>query len=88
MKLLRARRYPDRIELSVHLDEAKTIEDGSPDPEWVRDFEWSAQVPAGVTQTAYVQSIKREAKLLAQAELDARQAQPAGEALPGEGQAL
>ena len=88
MKLLKARKQLDRIDLSIHLDETKTVEDGSPDPEWVREFTWAADPPAGVSEADYLKSIKREAKLLCQQELDATQATGVGAALPGEGQAL
>ena len=86
MKLLQARKHSDRIELSIHLDVTKTLEDGSPNPEWVRGFTWPADPPEGVSEANYLTSIKREAKLLCQQDLDA--AVDEGAALPGEGRAL
>ncbi len=85
MKLLRARRYPDRIALTVHLDETKTVE-GAPDPDWVRTFTWPVTPPSGVTAANYLAAIKQEARLLCQQDLDARQEQSTS--LPGEGQTL
>jgi hypothetical protein len=91
MHLLRFRRRDDgTIRIIVHLDETKILEDGQPDPEWVYDATWPAK-PASMTAQAYGDMVKREAKLLAQAELARLQVEDTddqGTALAGEGATL
>jgi hypothetical protein len=53
----------------IHLDETKTLDDGSPDPDWCVEYEWSKEPPEGVSATAHQKSILREMKLLAAEEL-------------------
>jgi hypothetical protein len=91
MQLLRFRKQPnDSIRIVVHLDETKTLEDGEPDPAWVYDATWPPK-PANMTAQAYGDMVKREAKLLAQAqlaELNAADTDDQGTALAGEGATL
>jgi hypothetical protein len=69
MQLLRFRKLPnDSVRIVVHLDETKLTDDGQPDPEWVYDATWPPK-PANMTAQAYTDMVKREAKLLAQAQL-------------------
>jgi hypothetical protein len=91
MQLLRFRKRPDdSIRIVVHLDDTKVTEDGDPDPAWIYEATWSPK-PANMTAQAYTDMVKREAKLLAQAELAKLQAgenENPGTALAGEGATL
>lgn len=80
MLLLKFRDKGTYIVAVVHLDETKVLEDGSPDPVWVRRYEYS-------TAEMTLARVKVEIKRLAQAELATLQAGE-GTALAGEGQAL
>jgi hypothetical protein len=91
MQLLRFRKRDDgSIRIVVHLNETKTLDNGEPDPAWVYDATWPPK-PANMTAQAYGDMVKREAKLLAQAELARLQTEDsdaAGTALAGEGDTL
>lgn len=63
--------------LSAHLDTTKTLEDGSPDPEWVQNFEYGYD--AAETPAAFVAQYVPEVEALAA--LDPR-LQPAPQPLP------
>lgn len=86
MTLLVARQIgPRSIRLVVWLDEARRLEDGTPDPRWVRTYEWSAMTPAETLAQLKARAL-RETRLLA-----AEEVAPAGGvnvALPEEGGAL
>lgn len=71
----------------IHLDESRVQEDGTPDPAACREYEWSKEPPAGVSQADHEAAILREMKLLAQLELDAMSA-AAPTPLAVQGQAL
>lgn len=77
--------------IRVHLDTAK-LKDDRPDPEWVAEYRFGRQPPAGVTPTNYRAAIRAEVRGLAQQELAKRQARagddPGGTALNFEGQEL
>lgn len=64
MKIIDATNDGGTIQLAVHIDEAKLLTDNSPDPAFVMTFEWAANMPVAV--------IRRETKLLVQAELARR----------------
>jgi hypothetical protein len=91
MQLLRFRKRDDgSIRIVVHLNETKTLDNGEPDPAWVYDATWPPK-PANMTAQAYGDMVKREAKLLAQAELARLQVEDTddqGTALAGEGATL
>jgi hypothetical protein len=89
MQLLRFRQRDDgQIRVVVHLDDTKITDEGDPDPSYVWSATWPTK-PQGITANAYADMIKREAKLLAQAELDKRQAVGnEGTAIAGEGATL
>lgn len=73
MKLLRFRRLTDgSIRLIILLDTTKTDAEGNPDEAWLYVLTWAPK-PDNVTAVEYRDMIKREAKLLAQAELARRQ---------------
>jgi hypothetical protein len=88
VQLLRFRKLADdSVRVVVHLDETKLGLDGQPDPAWVYMAQWPPK-PAGVTVAAYVDMVKREAKLAAQHRLAQLRADTEGTALPGEGETL
>jgi 8-oxo-dGTP pyrophosphatase MutT (NUDIX family) len=91
MQLLRFRKRPDdSIRIVVHLDDTKVTEDGAPDPAWIYEATWPPK-PANMTAQAYGDMVKREAKLLAQAQLAELQDEDTddqGTALAGEGATL
>ena len=56
--------------LAVWTDTTQTLEDGTPDPAFVRTFEWAPRDPSVYsTQAKYVTMMLTEAKALLQAEL-------------------
>lgn len=68
MRVIRHRKRDDgSYRLLVHTDPMKVDDEGKPDPEFVRRFDWAPK-PPGMTQAEYVQMQLREAKLLLQAE--------------------
>ena len=68
--VLRHRKRADgSFRLVIHLDETKLL-DGSPDPAYVRRFEWAPK-PDGITQAEYVAMQLREATALIAAEATA-----------------
>jgi hypothetical protein len=90
MKLLRARDSGGFYRLRVHLDTTKVLDRdrpelgltaGDPDPAWVREYEWTKDMPLA--------RVKAETKLLCQTELAKLNATgDEGAVLAGEGQAL
>jgi hypothetical protein len=88
VKLLRFRKLADdSIRIVVHLDETKLGPDGQPDPAWIYMAQWPPK-PAGVTVAAYIDMVKREAKLVAQLRLAELRADTEGTLLTGEGETL
>lgn len=75
MKYLKAVKETQRYYFLVHIDEKKKLEGGSPDPAFVREYEWSTIPPDGVTEEQYLASVKREMELLVQNELESIAAQ-------------
>jgi len=75
MKYLKAVKEPHRYYFLVHIDETKNLKDGSPDPVFVREYEWSTLLPDGVAEEQYLASVKREMELLVQKELESIVAQ-------------
>ena len=61
MKLVGAQETDNTYRFAVHLDESQRLEDGSPDPAWVREFEWTKEQDKAVSL--------REMQLLCEAEL-------------------
>ena len=69
MKFLKAEKQPTQYYFQVWMDETKKQSDGTPDPAYVREYEWGIQPPEGQTDTVYLASIKREIGLLVADEL-------------------
>jgi len=76
MKFLSAEKQPNQYYFQVHMDEAKKLSDGTPDPTYVREYCWGIVPPEGQANTVYLESIKREIGLLVADELS-RMATPA-----------
>lgn len=70
MKYLTAEKQPTQYYFRVNMDETKKLEDGSPDPIYVREFVWGLKPPEGQTEPQYLDNIKREIGLLVGVELD------------------
>lgn len=75
MRYLKAVKEAQRYYFLVHIDETKNLKEGSPDPVFVREYEWSTLPPDGVTEEQYLASVKREMELLVQNELESIAAQ-------------
>ena len=69
MKLITAREHSTEYRFSVHIDEAQRLPDASPDPAYVVEYRWPKQPPEGQSPAAYLASIQREMRLLAQLRL-------------------
>lgn len=69
MKYLIAEKQATQYFFLVHMDETKTLEDGSPDPAYVREYTWGIEPPEGQTEQEYLANIKREIGLLVEDEL-------------------
>lgn len=76
MKYLKAEKQPNQYFFQVHMDETKKLSDGTPDPDYVREYNWTLTPPEGQTATVYLTNIKREIGLLIADELT-RMATPA-----------
>ena len=89
MQLTRYRRAGDYLRATVWLDNTKFDVDGiSPDPAWVRRYEFAANPPPGMAQADYNVEVRREIKRRARFDLEVMQPSPEGSALPGEGQEI
>jgi len=69
MKYLKAEKQRIQYFFQVHMDETKKLADGTPDPNFVREYIWGIQPLEGQTETDYLASIKREIGLLVADEL-------------------
>ena len=58
--------------LAVHTDENKTTEEGEPDPQFIREFEWPSR-PKGMKVEDYEEMMLREAKLLIEHEFQSQE---------------
>ena len=89
MQLTRFRRAGDQLRATVWLDTTKVGEDGtSPDPAWVRRYEFAAIAPPGTAQADYNVEVRREIRRRARWDLEVMQPSPEGVALSGEGQEI
>jgi hypothetical protein len=62
IKVIRAREMRDRFEFVLHLDDSKTVAEGSntvPDPRWVLRRTWAKNIVPG-ERNAYLQAIREE----------------------------
>jgi hypothetical protein len=69
MKYLTAEQQAAQYFFRVHMDETKTLEDGTPDPAYVREYAWGLTPPEGQDEAEYLANIKREIGLLVDDEL-------------------
>ncbi len=82
MKIHRFREHATDYELSIHLDETKVLEDGTPpDPAWCAETRWGKEEPKRADETttqfaarqkAHRDMIQLESALLAKLELSRR----------------
>lgn len=69
MKILAAEERATEFFYRIHIDDTKLIQDGTPDPRYVREFNWGKEPPEGQSVDQYLAAIKREMKLLCEDEL-------------------
>lgn len=77
IKCLTAEMQATQYYFKYTLDDTKMQEDGTPDLAYIREWTYGIVTPEGLTDADYVDMMKRELPLLAQAELDAMNPQPA-----------
>lgn len=66
MRVIYAREVPGvGIVVQVHVDEARKLGDGSPDPGYVREYVYPSKPPEGLTKTKYLTEIRKEVRALA-----------------------
>lgn len=74
MRFHKFREHGDRIEVCVHMDETRVLDDGTPDPGACLDLEWAREEPKrdgetvaqfNARQAEHREMVAREAKLLA-----------------------
>ena len=87
MKMLVARETDMAYHFEVHLDETKLDKNGDPNKNYVVSYDWSKQIPDGLTESVYLVNIKKEIKLLSQLELSKRIV-GVGTKLAGEGASI
>lgn len=71
MQFLKAEKQAAQYHFQIWLDTTKSV-NGNPDNNYVVDYYWTLTPPQGVAVTAYETQIQSEAKLLAQAALQAK----------------
>jgi hypothetical protein len=64
VKYLLAEKTATSYHFLIWTDETKKLENGTPDPFFVKEFEWGLTPPEGQTEANYITSIKREIELL------------------------
>lgn len=64
-RVLVARERATDLYFVVHLDDARVLADGRPDPAWVIERAWSKTPPAGRTLAQYRADVVRELRALA-----------------------
>jgi hypothetical protein len=71
MKYLTAEKQTTQYYFLVHTDEAKTLEDGTPDPSYVKEYSYGLDYEGlgYANENAYLDMIKREIGLLVDDEL-------------------
>lgn len=69
MKYLIAEKQQSQYFFRVHMNETKVSQDGSPNPDYVREYSWSLTPPDGQTEVQYLDNIKIEISLLVEYEL-------------------
>lgn len=73
IKCLIAEQQTNQFYFKYTLDDTKLALDGTPAPEYIREWSYAPQPPEGMSEADYIAMMKRELPLLAQSELDAMQ---------------
>lgn len=67
---LKAEQQSTQYYFKVWMDTTKTLKDGvTPDPVYIREYNWTLALPTGQNATQYLANIKSEIALLVQVEL-------------------
>lgn len=69
VKYLKAEKQATQYYFLVLIDDTKMLEDGSPNPVYIREYSWSLYPPEEQTTQEYLDSIKSEIQALADWEL-------------------